>query len=283
MKKKYVYILVLYLISTWGVHAQEQQTGVQTRNVEENKVFQIDGKQDNNTTPGAAQLKNDFFITKEGEVGVGVPQPSVKVDVRSGEDKGIIGLGSTNQSAQDVGPGAIKYNSNENLLEYSDGVAWHAIPKALPPKATVLAYKSSSQSISQNNNNQYITGWRVEEDVHNNFNTTNGIFTAPRDGFYIVSVNITLSSATIPNNSRVETIIEGGTNTENINKFISMNTYPAFETGSVSNSIGGNNAAVFNLKAGDQIRVRIWHNLGGNRSIDTSNNGTNNSISIYEL
>lgn len=184
----------LFLFSI-GITHIKAQTGVQTKTP--TYIYQVDGKKDNAETPTADQLSNDFIVTPDGEVGVGVPTPKVKVDVRSLDPKGIIGLGTTTQTAAQAREGALRYHPTNKVLEYSDGVAWHAIPKALPPKSLVLANKSTTQSISQNNATEYISGWNKKEDAYNDFNTSTGTFTAPRDGFYIVSFNIALSSGSI--------------------------------------------------------------------------------------
>jgi len=271
-------LLVVLLLSGCYMAAQ---TGVYTQ--DPGHPLHIDGADDNAVSPTATQLQNDVVVTSDGKLGVGVLNPVTRVDIRSSDDKGIIGVGTNSQTAAAAGAGAIRYDSG-NTLQYSDGLGWHDLPLVLPPKALVLANKSTTQSIAQNNTSQYITNWAVSEDAHGNFNNTNGIFQAPRDGFYIVSFNVTLASAAISNNTRIETIIESNNTTDNIGAYRCVNSYPAWEALlPLSNLVGGSCNAIFNLKTGNTIRFRVWHNLGGSRNLSTANSGTDNSISIYEL
>ncbi|MDM1497058.1 hypothetical protein HX063_16940 [Myroides odoratimimus] len=246
-------------------------------------TFHVDGAKDNQNPPTASQILNDVIVTADGNLGIGTITPITKVDLRSSSGKNIIGLANTSQSAGVAKAGALRYETNIKMLQYSDGVAWHTIPDVAPPKALVFANKESSQSISENSTTQYITNWKEMEDSQNNFNPSTGIFTVPRDGFYIVSFSMTLSSAIINNNSHVETIIESNTSTNNIQTFKTVNSYPGWQAGSQSNQVAGNCYAIFNLKSGNTIRFRVWHNLGGSRTLDIGDSGMRNSISIYEL
>ncbi|SFN95147.1 hypothetical protein SAMN05421594_4849 [Chryseobacterium oleae] len=258
----------------------QAQTGVFTK--DPMQTFHVDAAKDNTIVPPATpQILNDVVVTSDGKLGVGLLNPITKVDVRSADQKGIIGLGTSTQTAAAAGGGAIRYNAG-NIIQYSDGVAWHNLPMTLPPKALVLANKSIALSLTNNATTQ-VDGWSVLTDAQSNFTASSGTFTAPRNGFYIVSFNITLSDANIAQNSRIETIIESNTATNNIQTYRSVNSYPAWDVSTVNNIVGGNCTAIFNLSAGNTIQFKVFHNFGGNRSINTANSGTNNSISIYEL
>ncbi|AZA53966.1 hypothetical protein [Chryseobacterium sp. G0201] len=255
------------------------QTGVLTQNP--SHPLHIDGANDNSNTPTILQLLNDVVVTNDGKLGIGVINPRTKVDVRSSDQKGIIGLGTNIQTASVAGIGAIRYSSG-NIIQYSDGVGWHDLPMTLPPKVLVLANKNSTQSLINNNTIQ-VVDWKEVMDDQSNFDHISGIFTAPRPGFYIVSFNVTLAVANIAQNSRIETIIESNELTDNITTYRSVNSYPAWNISTVNNIVGGNCTAIFNLSAGSTIQFKVFHNFGGNRYTSTENNGTNNSISIYEL
>lgn len=258
----------------------QAQVGVFTK--DPMQAFHIDGARDNSSVPPSApQILNDMVVTSEGKLGVGLLNPKTKVDVRSADQKGIIGLGTSTQTAAAAGGGAIRYSTG-NIIQYSDGVSWHNLPMTLPPKALVLANKSSVQVLA-NNSTTVVSGWSVLTDAQSNFNGTTGTFTAPRNGFYIVSFNITLADGNIAQNSRIETIIESNTAANNIQTYRSVNSYPAWDVSTVNNIVGGNCTAIFNLSAGNTIQFKVFQNFGGSRNINTSNSGTNNSISIYEL
>lgn len=256
----------------------QAQTGIFTK--DPMQTFHIDtGKDNSSVPPSALQIPNDVVLTSDGKLGVGLLNPKTKVDMRSTDDKGIIGLGTSSQTAAAAGGGAIRY-SNGNIIQYSDGVSWHNLPMTLPPKALVLANKSSALNFT-NNSTTLVNGWTTVTDSQSNFNGTT--FTAPRSGFYIVSFNITLASGNITQNSRIETIIESNTGLNNIKTYRSVNSYPAWDVSAVSNIVGGNCTAIFNLSVNDTIQFKVFHNFGSDRGINTANAGTNNSISIYEL
>lgn len=243
----------------------------------------IDAGKDNGAAPDAAKISNDVVISSQGQIGVGLLNPVTKVDLRSSSDQRIIGLGTNTQSPSAAGGGAIRYNAG-GFLEYSDGEQWIALPLAAPTKALVNASKSSVQSISSATTT-VITGWTETVDLGagaaGDFDPATGIFKAPRDGFYLVSFNITLVNGNIPKNTFIETAIESSQSTNNIPVFKTVNSYPAFQAGAVSNFIGGNCNAIFNLKKDDTIQFTVRHNIGSARN--TLNDGKLNNLSISEL
>lgn len=255
------------------------QVGIYTK--DPLQPLHIDSGKDNVDAPTASQVLNDVVVTSDGRLGVGLLNPKTKVDVRSADQKGIVGLGTSTQTPSVAGPGAIRYSTG-NIIQYSDGIGWHNLPMTLPPKALILANKSTAQSLG-NNATTVVSGWSVLTDSQSDFNATTGTFTARRAGFYIVSFNISLADANIAQNSRIETIIESNVAANNIQTYRSVNSYPAWDVSTVNNIVGGNCTAIFNLSAGNTIQFKVYHNFGGSRNIDTGNSGTNNSISIYEL
>ncbi|MBB4805314.1 hypothetical protein HNP38_000586 [Chryseobacterium defluvii] len=283
MKKKFIiYRLSAYILFFYTGNLTAQ-TGVLT--LDPANPFHVDAAKDNGST-STTKATNDVVVSSAGNFGVGVVAPVTKVDLRSSDQKGIIGIGANaSQAASAAGGGAIRYNTATALLEYSDGEQWIPLVITAPAKALVNAYKSSSQSIS-NNTVTIITGWTETADTiignSGDFNASSGIFTAPRDGFYLVSFSITLATGTIPNNTFIETAIEAiGSGSDNIPVFKTVNSYPAFQAGSVSNYISGNCNAIFNLKATNTIRFTVKHNISSGRNV--LNNGALNNISISEL
>ncbi len=248
------------------------------------QILHIDAAKDNGETPDALKLSNDIVVNATGNMGVGLLNPVTRLDLRSADNKGIIGVGTSTQTPTEAGAGAIRYNSG-GFLEYSDGEQWIALPLKAPTKALVNANKTSLQSIA-NNTVTTISGWNETVDLgtavpNGDFDPSNGTFTAPRDGFYLVSFNITLANGNIPKNTFIETAIESNQSAENIPVFKTLNSYPAFQAGAVSNFISGNCNAIFNLKAGNKINFSVKHNLGAARN--TLNDGKLNNLSISEL
>jgi hypothetical protein len=288
MKKKVNYILQLVACVLFFSMSKitAQTTGVLTRNP--SNPLHIDAAKDN-TTPTASEILNDVVVTPAGNLGIGLLNPITKVDLRSGDPKkGIIGVGTNTQTAAAAGGGALRYNTG-GFLEYSDGEQWIALPLAPPAKVLINASNASGQSIPIGTTaSTTITGWTTTVDAGNNFNQSTGIFTAPRDGFYLVSFSITLANGNIPKNTYLETAIESSQSTNNIPIFKTVNSYPAFQAGSVSNYLSGNCNAIFNLKANDTVKFTVKYNNGTSASGTTGtrsvlNDAKLNNISISEL
>lgn len=286
--KKIIKYQLLACILVFSASTTTAQTGVLTH--DPSTPLHLDASNDNAATITPIQALNDVVVTAAGNLGVGVLAPIAKVDLRSTDQKGIIGLGTNTQSPAAAGKGAIRYTIGNipntlatelGYLEYSDGSKWIPLPLTPPDKALVNATKSTAQSIA-NNSEVTITGWNEIVDVGNNFVPVSGIFAAPRDGFYLVSFNITMSSGSIANSSYIETIIESdNASTINIPAFRTINTYPAFQASTINNFVSGNCNAIFQLEEGNTIRFRVRHTLGGSRSV--LNDGSLNNISISEL
>jgi|UPI000648BDD8 hypothetical protein len=284
MKKKinirYKLLACILIFSAGTITAQ---TGFFTPNPVH--PLQIDAAKDNGTTPDATKLSNDVIMTSDGKLGVGLLNPVTKVDVRSPDNKGLIGVGTNTQTPAAAGAGAIRYNGG-GFLDYSDGEQWIALPLTAPTKALVNAYIDTGVSVPSGTST-IIKGWKEAFDAGNDFDTTNSIFTAPRDGFYLVSFSVTLTSNSIARNSYIETAIESVLGSSvtgmatTIPKFITVNSYPAYQATIVSNFISGNCNAIFQLKAGNQIQFSVKQTTGSARN--TVSDRTLNNFSISEL
>lgn len=84
MKRNILFVIFLISIATtYG------QVGISTLNVG-NKILYVDPKNNNSSdTPTAQQAKDDFVIDAEGNVGVGVQNPTVKLHLKTDATKQI--------------------------------------------------------------------------------------------------------------------------------------------------------------------------------------------------
>ena len=83
-------------------------------------AFHVDAAKDNVATPTNAQIANDLVVLADGNIGVGLHSPAVKLDVN-----GYIKVGSSDPTG-DVSPvdGMIRFNTGTTKFQgYSNG-AW---------------------------------------------------------------------------------------------------------------------------------------------------------------
>lgn len=285
MKKK-VNIIYKLLVCTliFSAGTIMAQTGVLTQNP--STPLHIDAADDNAATISTAQAANDVIVTAAGNLGVGVLVPVTKVDLRSADQKGIIGLGTNTQTAGAAGAGAIRYNATTLKLEYSDGTNWIPLALTAPTKVSISGTTASGQNVG-NNTNTRIGSWTLSGDAEGTFSAANNEFNAPRTGFYLVSFSITLgpnsgAGGVINNSTFIETAIEtSGVTTTTIPKFITVNSYPAFQASTIRNYISGNCNGIFYLNQGAKVFFTVKHTTGGTRTV--LNDATLNNFSIQEL
>lgn len=276
MKKELYSILILFLISSVVVFGQ---TGVQTK--QSQGVLHIDGQKDNSGVPTQNQRKNDVVFTEDGYLGVGILNPDTRVDIRSGEQTSIVGIGQTSRTAVEVGAGVLRYNEVDDMMEYSDGLNWYPLSDMPPPKVVVVATKTTAQNFG-NNAGTTVTGFNEVEDNYNAFTPNTGVFTAPREGYYYVSFNLTFQAGAVNNNSYVESVIVSSNTIDNIKEYRGLNSYPGFHTNyTPSIEVGMNASALFRLREGDTVHFSVYHTLGSAKT--NTNNANENRISIIEI
>lgn len=265
--------LLLLILGSCPVFAQK--IGIGTTNPE-NQIH-IDSK--NNTVNGIANTYyDDVAVSSTGQLGVGSIAPKTRLDLRSDENLNEFGLGGTTQTASEAKAGAVRYNSSTKDLSYSDGVNWISLAHKAP-NDFVDAGNSSGQSLASATSTT-ITNWTSNTDVNNSFVPSTGIFSASKNGVYIVNFNYTLKSSIIGNNSRIEAIIQtNSASTSTIKTFRCVGSYPGNNT--FSNTISGGCSGIFNLNAGDQITVALLNGLGAAKNLD--NDKTLTSLNIFGL
>lgn len=242
-------------------------------------IFHIDAKK-NTTSTNATSYYDDAGITASGKMGVGNISPATRVDLRSAENKNAIGIGGTTQTAIVAKAGALRYNASTKDMSYSDGTNWIQLPYKAPSDF-VQAENSSGQSFANNTTN-VVTGWTENEDVNSRFDPATGIFTASKNGIYVVSFNFTFASGTIADDTKIEAIVQTSSTSTTTNPiFKCVNSYPGNTAGTATNLVSGSCSGIFNLVTGDTIRPSVFQNLGTSKSLSTDKTLT--SFSVFGL
>lgn len=244
-------------------------------------MVHIDSKENNDTEPDVTKNLDDILITTDGKIGVGNLNPITKLDMRNETNENIIGIGTTTQTAANAGAGAIQYfdNGTDSGLYYSNGSNWIPV-NSKATNSLVYATKGTSQSIPTNTATT-INNWNPITDEGDNFDETTGVFTAPRTGVYVVSLNLATESGSIANNSKIEIIISSNS-TNGVPEYRCLNSYPGYSTGTATNIASGSCTGIFYLNEGQTITPRFHQNIStGSRNL--SNNEAYNVLTIYGL
>jgi len=246
------------------------QTGIGTAKPQ--GLLHIDGKKDNDEASPltTSQISNDVIFTPNGFIGVGVLAPKVKLDLRSNENTNAIGVGATTMSASAASKGAIRYNTqgiaevSKGLLDVSDGNAWNST-YLMPKKAVVIA-RLGNPFLVNRNSDVVINGWDEVQDITESFNPTTGLFTVPRDGVYWFSLTYNFVSGPIVKGSKVE--VQVITSSDQI----LGRSYKTYGKAMRDTQAGGAASMALKLIKGDEIRIRIRHNItsSGGRNLRTN-------------
>jgi hypothetical protein len=129
----------------------------------------------------------------------------------------------------------------------------------------VIASKTTTQQI-ENNNGAVIVDWLEETDNNNTFDAATGVFTAPRDGNYIISFSFNFESSNIRSGGQAEAILayEEGSSKPVKKSVVSFNGAGFAEAGA-SITFG------FSLEAGEQIRPIVWNALQNTATPEPTN------------
>ncbi|SHE66166.1 hypothetical protein [Chryseobacterium vrystaatense] len=270
MKKKLAFALII----SSGLLVKAQ-VGINMATPE--AILHVDG-QKNTSQAAAGSYYDDVVVTSSGNMGAGTKSPKTRLDLRSGEHLNAIGIGGTSQIASVAKAGALRYNSGTQDLSYSNGTVW-----------TTLAHKTSNDFVDAENSSVQsfasgtqaaVTNWTKKTDVNGSFNSGTGTFVASKTGIYIVSFTFSLSSGSVANDARYETLIQTNSTSSATNKvFKCVGSYPG--TNGLSNRVAGNCSGIFNLNQGDHITVSLNQALGSTKTLDADASLT--SLSIFGL
>lgn len=275
--KKIVYIATLLLSAlAFG------QVGINTSNPLQ--MFHTDGQKNTPATGVTGQQqKDDFVVTKDGNVGAGWATPAVRLDLRSASPDDALAIGYTTKTATAAGKGAIRYDDTSGgKLQVSNGVVWQDIIST-PQKAEVVARINAGNNTIKvpYNAPTIIAGWQETSDATSNFDNTTGVFTAPRDGVYTVSFTFNFVEGSFNANSYVESqIMRGNTLAVKCLKTWGKATRNAQAGGTCVTSIG--------LNEGEKLSVRLLQTIDNNaRGLRSSTAVTNpffgfNNLTIVE-
>ena len=162
--------------------------------------------------------------------------------------------------------GSVAYNHGDNYIKFStngtDGgtermrVASGGIVTKPYQPSFEASYPDAYDNLAGASHN--ITTWlRVHHNIGSHFNASNGIFTAPVDGRYLVSAHMTNVSHASPH---IAFTINDGSYAAGPSR--SGTDYT--ETWHISEGSGGgiNSTHIFDLSANDYVRVTIWNYTG---------------------
>ncbi|MGG5208011.1 hypothetical protein ACQWU4_03625 [Chryseobacterium sp. MIQD13] len=270
MKKIQIYISILLSLSANCFLLG--QVGVGTQNPQ--GIFHIDGSKDNNATglPTLAQQTNDFVIMANGRTGIGNVTPSVELDVRDANGgNSAVGIGNTDQTPSAAGAGAIKYDPSISNIVYSNGSEWIQTKPIISPRVRVVANNSSVLNFPNNSMTDF-TSWSETTDTTNSFDPITGVFTAPRNGVYNVSMAFNFANGSIASNSftRLAFISSSGETNYCLSPYAASGISDAGDACSSS----------FYLTTGQTLKTTIFHNLGPNKILNIGSGY--NSITILE-
>lgn len=271
MKIKIKFLLLL-LVFTKTLYSQ---VGVNTSNPFGS--FHIDGAKDNgsatSTSITIAQQSNDFIVLPSGNIGVGMVNPKVRLDLRSqGSTQNAIGIGSNTLTANEAGEGAIRYESG--LMQYSNGLEWINLnSSSQPEKMTLAVTNNTTATILNNNTATVLTSWPTV--VSNTFGSgsfSNGVFTSPKDAVYMINGSFLFASSSVVSGSYVQInfqILDPSNTIIDQNKCTT-----SFPTAGSSIFAGDNCTINYYLQAGQKVRMSVFHNLGTNKTLHVGSVGS---------
>lgn len=206
-------------------------------------------------------------IYRTGRVGIGTNAPSARLDIRTSPasttdpGEGYLGVGTAaSTAASAAGAGAVRYStSSGGVLEYSNGSVWNTLSSSVQ-RANLYATRLSSSVFTVNGNTSDNTFGSFTSSSGagvTNFNSSTGVYTAPRSGLYNVSAGMSFKMlAASPSGVFHFLVMKGGiSGTEVCNQALPIN-YP------INSILSANISCSVPLDAGETIQIK-YHNWTG--------------------
>lgn len=248
-----------------------QAVGINTNDPQ--AALDINSKGNDNTS-NALLVKNSdgkvlLNVKDDGFTSVGENSPTVTLDLRN-TDNSAIGIGWTEMTAVEAKQGAVRYNPYSQSMEYSDGLRWVEM-QAIRPKALILAKNWDNPINIPNATYVQLGGWTATTDRLGNFNATEGVFTAPRNGTYSATFTVNLKAGLIVNQGGV---LQAIWRTSNGQQTVSNIPYST-SASSVQNAIVI--SATFSMEQGETLFPMLYHTFGSTRTLRVDETGSDSS------
>jgi hypothetical protein len=219
-------------------------------------------------------------ILNSGNVGIGTNNPTARLDIRtsptstSDPGAGLLGVGSTSSSAASAGAGAIAYStSSGGVLQYSNGTSWNTLSSTVQ-KANVYASRTGIAFPVNHNTTNSLDNFTTSSgtgNVSGTWNSTTGVYTAPRTGLYTISAGMSflVTGTTSATGILHFLVMKNGLNgTESCNLALPVN-YPA------NQNMSANISCSVPLNVGETLQIKYlqWSGSTVNIALDNSYEG----------
>lgn len=200
-------------------------------------------------------------ITRTGNIGIGNIWPIAKVDTRTNPTSttdpgsGFIGIGTTATSAAGAGAGAIRYStSSGGVVEYSNGTNWNTLTSTVQ-RANVYASRLSATEFDIANNtlsNIFGNFGTPTGSGASSFNSSTGVFTAPRNGLYTISAGMSFSLLQASSSGVLHFLVIKNGTIETCNQALPINY-------AINSPMSANISCSVPLNAGETVQI-MYHN-----------------------
>lgn len=227
-----------------------------------------------------------FRLDSLGMFRFGDLESAIPIDGRLNSNSSIIKIGNTTLNAELAQEGALRYNTDSEILECSNGEQWLVLNYDTPPDH-LIAVNNFNRVDLKNNDYTILTNWKEQYDSRNSFDSISGTYRVPTTGMYILSFSVftNINNQTQDSYFKGEWVkVEGSTYTPIVQ---SKNNY----TSKGSYMLGISCTGTVRLNQDDIIAARVIHNSGDGRMlrVDLSPNHTSvsdrnfNSLSIIRI